>query len=245
MLKAEAIQKSFPTRGGELVVLRDVSLVLDAGHSAAILGPSGSGKSTLLNILGTLEPPTAGRVMLDECDPFALPERELARFRNRRVGFIFQDHHLLPQCSVLENVLLPTLAARDAHADEHEQRARALLERVGLADRLDHRPSELSGGERQRVALARALVNGPGLVLADEPTGNLDHATADRVGALLAELPREHGVMLVVVTHSAALAARFETRYELADGRLLPDPHGRHGRGTHDGPARPIRPWHT
>ncbi len=225
-LKAEALQKSYPMRSGPLVVLRDVSLALDAGASAAVLGPSGSGKSTLLNILGTLEPPTAGHVTLDGCDPFALPERELARFRNQQIGFVFQDHHLLPQCTALENVLLPTLAGHRAPApedtdkDDTAGRARELLRRVGLADRLDHFPAELSGGERQRVALARALINRPRLVLADEPTGNLDQATAERVGALLAELPREHGVILVVVTHSAALAARFDRQYELTDGTL-------------------------
>lgn len=218
MLKAESICKSFPTRAGELVVLRDVTLSLAPGQSVAILGPSGSGKSTLLNILGTLEPPTAGRVLLDDCDPFALPERELARFRNRRVGFVFQDHHLLPQCSALENVLLPTLPGRPVAGAE--ERARRLLERVGLAERMDYPPGELSGGERQRVALARALVNEPQLVLADEPTGNLDRATADRVGELLAELPRERGVILVVVTHSPTLAVRFERRYELVEGAL-------------------------
>ncbi len=219
MLEAEAISKSFPTRSGELVVLRSVSLRLSSGESAAILGPSGSGKSTLLNILGTLEPPTAGRVRLDDCDPFALPERELAHFRNRQIGFIFQDHHLLPQCSVLENVLIPTLAERPA-ADAVPH-ANQLLQRIGLADRLDHLPAELSGGERQRVAIARALINRPKLLLADEPTGNLDRATADRVGDLLAELPREQGVILVLVTHSEPLARRLEQKYDLVDGALL------------------------
>ena len=218
MLKADSLNKSFPTRAGELVVLRDVSLAIDAGHSAAILGPSGSGKSTLLNILGTLEPPTSGRVLLDNCDPFALSERGLARFRNQSVGFVFQEHHLLPQCSVLENVLIPTLAGD--HAADAEDCARRLLERAGLADRFDHVPAELSGGEKQRVALARALINQPRLVLADEPTGNLDRATADQVGELLAELPRAHGVILVVVTHSEMLAQRFETRFELSAGTL-------------------------
>ena len=224
MLKAESISKRFPTRKGELSVLRDVSLELERGQSAAILGPSGSGKSTLLNILGTLEPPSAGHVLLDDRDPFALPERELARFRNRLVGFVFQDHHLLPQCSVLENVLLPTLAgeARD-DANEH---ALELLDRVGLAGRLDHRPAELSGGEKQRVAVARALINHPTLLLADEPTGNLDRLTADRVGDLLIELPREHGVILVLVTHSETLADRFDRRYDLVDGTLVPRPGG-------------------
>jgi lipoprotein-releasing system ATP-binding protein len=220
MLKAESIQKRFPTRGDDLVVLRDVSLELRGGESAAIVGPSGSGKSTLLNILGTLEPPSGGRVLLDGRDPFTLAPRELARFRNRSVGFIFQDHHLLPQCSVLENVLLPTLTeARDA---DMAARARKLLEHVGLSARLEHRPAELSGGERQRVAIARALVNGPRLVLADEPTGNLDRQTAERVGDLLAGLHQDQELILLVVTHSAALAERFPRQYELVDGTLRP-----------------------
>jgi lipoprotein-releasing system ATP-binding protein len=218
MLKAEAIHKGYPTRAGTLTVLQGVSLTLEAGQSAAILGPSGSGKSTLLNILGTLEPPTAGRVTLDDCDPFALPEHELARFRNRRVGFVFQDHHLLPQCSVLENVLVPTLAG--GPTDGADRRARQLLDRVGLSQRLDHRPAELSGGEKQRVAIARALINQPRLILADEPTGNLDRATAEQVGALLAELPCEQGMILVVVTHSESLAGRFDRRYDLVAGTL-------------------------
>lgn len=220
MLNAEAIAKRFTTRSGELTILRDVSLRVDTGQAVAILGPSGAGKSTLLNILGTLEPPTAGRVLLDDRDPFELPERELARFRNRQIGFIFQDHHLLPQCSLLENVLLPTLAG-PASADVLS-RARRLIERVGLAERCDHRPAELSGGEKQRVALARALINQPRLVLADEPTGNLDHATARRIGDLLTELPAAHDAILVVVTHNADLAQRFDQQYELVDGTLRP-----------------------
>lgn len=220
MLKAESIHKRFPTRGEDLTVLRGVSLTLGVGESAAIVGPSGSGKSTLLNIIGTLEPPTAGQVVLDGCEPFSLSPNELARFRNRNVGFIFQDHHLLPQCSVLENVLLPTLA--QGHSEDMTARARELIERVGLADRLDHRPAELSGGERQRVAIARALVNHPKLVLADEPTGNLDRKTAERVGQLLAELHHDRALVLVVVTHSEALADRFTRKYELIDGTLTP-----------------------
>jgi lipoprotein-releasing system ATP-binding protein len=218
MLSAESIAKTYSTRAGPLIVLCDVSFALAPGQSAAILGPSGSGKSTLLNILGTLETPTAGRVTLDDCDPFTLPARELARFRNQQVGFVFQDHHLLPQCSVLENVLVPTLAG--GPADDAEPRARSLLQRVSLADRLDHRPAELSGGEKQRVTLARALINRPRLVLADEPTGNLDRATAEPVAELLATLPSEHNVILVVVTHSETLAGRFERRYDLVAGSL-------------------------
>jgi lipoprotein-releasing system ATP-binding protein len=220
MLKAESICKSYPTRAGELEVLRNVTLELAAGRSAAILGPSGSGKSTLLHIMGALESPTAGRVWLDDCDPFTLPERELARFRNRKIGFVFQDHHLLPQCSVLENVLVPTLAG--GPRDGAEERARHLLRQLGLSERLDHWPAELSGGEKQRVAMARALINQPRLILADEPTGNLDRATAEQVGELLATLPREQDVILVVVTHSESLARRCDQVYELAAGSLVP-----------------------
>ena len=219
MLEAESIHKWFPTRAGRLVVLRDVSLTLAAGESAAIMGPSGSGKSTLLNILGTLDTPSQGRVTLDGCDPFGLVEAELARFRNRRIGFVFQDHHLLPQCSVVENVLLPTLADRQGQSEI--ARARYLLERVGLLDRSDHRPAELSGGEKQRVAIARALIRRPTLVLADEPTGNLDRSAADNVADLLSELHQHEQTVLVVVTHSQRLADRFARVLDLADGSLV------------------------
>ncbi len=221
ILQAESIRKHYLTRGGDLVVLRDLSLTLEAGESVAIMGPSGSGKSTLLNIVGTLEAPSAGRVAIDGSDPFALPDRELARFRNRRIGFVFQEHHLLPQCSVLENVLLPTLV--DRAAEHAVERARRLLDRVGLSDRLDHRPPELSGGERQRVAIARALINQPALLLADEPTGNLDGRTADNVGDLLVEVYRDEGCALVVVTHSEPFAERFGSRLSLVDGTLVTD----------------------
>jgi len=220
MLAADAIEMTYATRAGELPVLRGVSLAMEPGESAAILGPSGSGKSTLLNILGTLEPPTSGRVRLDDTDPFSLSERALARFRARQVGFVFQDHHLLPQCSVLENVLVPTFAAGGGRGVAGH--ARALIERVGLGDRMTHRPGELSGGEKQRVALARALVNQPRLLLADEPTGNLDRTTARVIGDLLVELPREKNVILAVVTHSESLAERFGARFDLEDGRLIP-----------------------
>jgi len=218
MLEATRLCKSYPTRSGELAVVRDVSLALRRGDSAVIMGPSGSGKSTLLNMIGTLEPPTSGSVSIDGTDPFTLGERELARFRNRHLGFVFQEHHLLPQCSVIENVLLPTLAHRDN--PDRLDRARALLNRVGLSDRLEHRPPELSGGERQRVAIARALINEPSVLLADEPTGNLDRKTAETVADLMAEVHREEGVVLLVVTHSQQLAERFEKRWELVDGLL-------------------------
>src|SRR5262245_5914236 len=170
-LTVEHLTKDYPTRSGPLSVLRDVSLALDRGEALAVMGPSGSGKSTLLHILGTLDRPSAGDVRLDGKDPFALSEPQLADFRSRHIGFVFQDHYLLPQCSVLENVLIPTLVSHEDRG-QVEAWARQLLERVGLAQRLDHRPAELSGGERQRVAVARALIQHPALVLADEPTGN-------------------------------------------------------------------------
>jgi lipoprotein-releasing system ATP-binding protein len=218
-LSLENVTKQFPTRGEPLVVLRGVSLELASGQNVAIMGPSGSGKSTLLNILGTLEPPSGGRVLLDGDDPGTLKEPALAAMRNRKIGFVFQDHYLLPQCSVLENVLVPTIAA-GATPSETVERARDVLDRVGLGDRLEHRPAELSGGERQRAALARALINRPVLLLADEPTGNLDRTNAARIGELLLEVQKQEGMMLVVVTHSPQLASIMQRRMELEDGRL-------------------------
>ena len=218
-LLVENVGKQYPTRGEPLTVLREVSLSLQTGQNVAIVGPSGSGKSTLLSIIGTLEPPSEGRVVLDGQDPAALGEPQLAAFRNRRIGFVFQDHHLLPQCSVLENVLVPTIAGGPTRSESIE-RAHRLLDRVGLSQRLDHRPAELSGGERQRVALARALINQPTLLLADEPTGNLDRTTADRVGQLLLELQQQEQMMLIVVTHSQRLAALMGRRVELDEGRV-------------------------
>jgi lipoprotein-releasing system ATP-binding protein len=218
-LSVENVAKQFPTRTEPLEVLRGVSLELRCGENVAIMGPSGSGKSTLLNILGTLEPATSGRVVLDGLDTAALPESELAGLRNRKIGFVFQDHHLLPQCSVLENVLIPTIAHGPA-TPELVDRARTLIARVGLEARAEHRPAELSGGERQRAALARALIHSPVLLLADEPTGNLDRTNAARIADLLLELQGQEGTMLVVVTHSPALAARMTRKLELDDGRL-------------------------
>lgn len=218
-LHVHQLSKDYPTRSGPLLVLRDINFELNHGESLAVMGPSGSGKSTLLHILGTLDRPTSGSVQLEGKSPFTLAERELADFRNRHIGFIFQDHHLLPQCSVLENVLIPTLVASNSPADDASW-ARQLLERVGLSGRLDHRPAELSGGERQRVAVARALINHPILLLADEPTGNLDRHTAQTVGQLLLELHRQEQTMLVVVTHSFELARNFPRQVEMADGRL-------------------------
>jgi lipoprotein-releasing system ATP-binding protein len=186
------------------------------------MGPSGSGKSTLLHMLGTLDPPTSGTITLEGTNPFSLPEQQLASFRNRHIGFVFQDHHLLPQCSVLENVLVPTLVSRETKPAETEAYATQLLERVGLARRLYHRPAELSGGERQRVAVARALVLKPVLLLADEPTGNLDRTNAQAVGELLLGLHQQENNILVVVTHSSELAKLFPRRAEVNDGSLQP-----------------------
>jgi lipoprotein-releasing system ATP-binding protein len=221
LLIADTITKSYPTPRGDLQILKNVSLSIDSGDAVAIMGPSGSGKSTLLYILGVLDAPTSGTVTLDGQDPFALGEREQAAFRNRRIGFVFQDHSLLPQCSVLENVLAPTLVA-PSDDGRPDARARELLAQVGLGDRLEHRPGELSGGEKQRAALARALIRDPQLILCDEPTGNLDRASADTVASLLLDLHRKRNTILVVVTHSAALAERFPTRYEMNGGMLQP-----------------------
>jgi lipoprotein-releasing system ATP-binding protein len=221
-LFAQSLAKSYPTSGGgELAVLADVSLALEHGENVAVLGPSGSGKSTLLAILGTLERPTSGSLELAGSNPLALDDAALAAFRSRHVGFVFQDHHLLPQCTVIENVLVPLLADGAAAASDIK-RATHLLSRVGLGQRLNHRPAELSGGERQRAALARALIRQPTLLLADEPTGNLDRSTAAAIVELLLEVQREHNAVLVAVTHSVALAQRMQRRYELDAGRLAP-----------------------
>lgn len=219
-LTVDHVAKEFPTRAEPLVVLRDVSLSLAAGQSAAILGPSGSGKSTLLHIVGALDEPTSGSVTLAGENPFALDAAGLARFRNRNIGFVFQDHYLLPQLTVLENVLIPALAD-GAPSAEVQARAKDLLARVGLGERLDHRPAELSGGERQRTGVARALLLKPKLLLADEPTGNLDRTNATAIGKLLIEMQRAEQAMLLVVTHSQELAALVQQRYELNDGRLV------------------------
>jgi lipoprotein-releasing system ATP-binding protein len=209
-------------------VLSEVSFDLAPGEAAAIMGPSGSGKSSLLYILGGLEAPTSGTIALDGINPYTLAAAELAAFRNARIGFVFQDHCLLPQCTVLENVLIPTLVApaqggrtRGAGPTADDSaRARELVQQVGLADRIDHRPAQLSGGERQRVAIARALVRQPRLLLCDEPTGNLDRASADNVAAALLDLHRLQNTILIVVTHSAQLAERLPVRFDLLDRQL-------------------------
>ncbi len=218
MLEVNELTKHYATPRGPLSILSGVSLSLAPGDAFAVMGPSGSGKSTLLYIVGALEPPTSGSVRLNGQDPFRLGEKELAAFRNRQIGFVFQDHCLLPQCSVLENVLTPTLVTPPNPA--YRERARMLLDQVGLGKRLDHRPAELSGGEKQRVALARALIREPQLLLCDEPTGNLDRHSAESVGSLLLELHSKQKTALIVVTHSVELAARFPVRFELADGKL-------------------------
>ena len=218
MLDVIDLSKDYPTPRGPISVLSHVSLRLSRGDSIAVMGPSGSGKSTLLHILGALDTPTSGKVTLDGANPFELDDRALAEFRNEKVGFVFQDHCLLPQCSVLENVLTPTLVSKSKN-DLHAQ-ATSLLEQVGLSERIDHRPAELSGGEKQRVAIARALINEPVLLLCDEPTGNLDSKSAETVASMLLDLHARKKTILVVVTHSAELASRFPVRYEMIEQQV-------------------------
>lgn len=218
MLEIENLSKSYPSPQGILPVLSDISLTLRSGDAASVMGPSGSGKSTLLYILGALEPPTQGTVQLEGVNPFQLRELELSRFRNQKIGFIFQDHCLLPQCNVLENVLIPTLVAPGRI--DYRPRANELLEQVGLSDRLEHLPAELSGGEKQRVALARALICKPSLLLCDEPTGNLDRKSAESVTTLLLDIHRRESDILIFVTHNPELAARFPIRFAMHDLHL-------------------------
>ena len=218
-LIVDNVTKEYPTRSDPLVVLRGISFDLQSGRNLAIVGPSGSGKTTLLNLLGALESATSGTIRLDGQNPATLSDKDVSVFRNHKIGFVFQEHHLLPQCSVLENVLIPTIAGGGTKPSDID-RARGLLDRVGLGDLLDHRPAELSGGQRQRTAIARALIRLPVLVLADEPTGNLDQSTAAQVADLLLELQEAERNMLITVTHSAALSRRMQRRMELDDGRL-------------------------
>lgn len=219
-LLVERLSKTYPAPGEPIAVLRGIDLTLQPGESLAIVGPSGSGKSTLLNLIGGLDRPTGGRVIVDGEDITVMSELSLSKFRNRKVGFVFQDHHLLPQCSVLENVLIPCLA-EGTPRKEHLEWAEYLLDRVGLSRRSDHRPSELSGGERQRAALARALILRPVLILADEPTGNLDATSGKKVAELLLELHAENRAILITVTHSSMLASMLARRMQLEDGRLV------------------------
>lgn len=229
LLELTDVTRTFHAVGGgdAPVVLQGVSLSLEAGEALAIVGSSGAGKSTLLNIIGGLDRPTSGRVVLDGRDLAELDADELAGVRNRELGFIFQSHHLLPQCTALENVLVPTLVLADASARAAApERAKSLLQRVGLGQRIDHRPGQLSGGERQRVAVVRALINQPKLLLADEPTGSLDSVAAGDLGTLLLELNTEQEVALIVVTHSEELAARMGSVARIEDGRLAPVANG-------------------
>src|SRR5689334_10190197 len=224
LLKLEQVTKNYVAAAGAapVAVLRDLGFTIEAGESVAIVGPSGSGKSTLLNIIGTLDQPTNGRIWLDSQDLSRLDETQLAAIRNRQIGFVFQSHHLLPQCTVVENVLVPTIADKKSKTrDGAQARAEKLLQRVGLGERLHHRPGQLSGGERQRVAVVRALINQPKLLLADEPTGALDRASAESLAHLLVELNREENVTLIVVTHAQDLARQMRRVLELRDGQLV------------------------
>jgi lipoprotein-releasing system ATP-binding protein len=220
LLTLEKLHKTYPapTAGG-VPVLRDINLTVKAGETIAIVGPSGSGKSTLLNIIGTLDTPTSGHVRLEGIELHALPIREQARIRNEKIGMIFQLHHLLKQCNVLENVLIPVLVNRNPEGAE--QRAQSLLNKVGLSHRLTHRPGQLSVGEQLRVAVARAMINRPRLLLADEPTGSLDHSSAEQLADLMLTLNKQEGTALIVVTHSLSLANRMDKVYELLDGHLI------------------------
>lgn len=219
LLELSNVTKSYGSPGGvETPVLKGISLTVERGESLAIVGPSGCGKSTLLNIIGTLDRPTSGRVILEGKDVSSLAEAELAAIRSEVIGFVFQLHHLLPQCTILENVLVPTLVAKGR--PDGEARARTLLDRVGLSSRLSHRPAQLSGGECQRAAVVRALINRPRLLLADEPTGSLDRANAESLARLLVDLNREEGTALLLVTHAEDLAAEAGRVLELRDGRF-------------------------
>jgi lipoprotein-releasing system ATP-binding protein len=219
VLRLEKVSRDYGSAAGAIPVLRDVDLEVAAGQSLAITGPSGSGKSTLLNLMGTLDRPTAGRLFLEGRETAGRSERELCALRNRLIGFVFQFHHLLPQFTVLENVLIPAAIVRPRDPLVPD-RARRLLARVGLERRLTHRPGELSGGERQRVAVVRALINRPGLLLADEPSGSLDRVGSENLAELLAELHREEKLTLIIVTHSELLARHMERIFVLRDGRL-------------------------
>jgi len=219
-LQITDLHKEYPTPNEPLVVLRGINLALNPGDSLAILGPSGSGKSTLLNILGTLDTPTTGKVSFNGTDPFSLNPGALAHFRAQNIGFVFQDHHLLPQCTALENILLTKLASGKVTPDD-EKRSKDLLQKVGLTDRASHLPSELSGGERQRIAIARALMNKPTLLLCDEPTGNLDSRTSATIGQLILDLATANNAMIITVTHSPHLASVFAAQLHMQDGQLI------------------------
>jgi lipoprotein-releasing system ATP-binding protein len=218
MLLVNKLCKHYTVGNRQLPVLLDIDVSIGSGEAVSIVGPSGSGKSTFLYAMGALEPPTAGTVTLDGEDPYKMDANKLAAFRNRKIGFVFQDHHLLPQCNVIENVLIPTLVAPpDSSA---ESRARDLLEQVGLSSRIHHHPSELSGGEKQRVALARALIMQPRLLLCDEPTGNLDRDSTETIASLILEIHRNQKNILILVTHNLDVAGKCTAQYRLADMHL-------------------------
>jgi len=221
MLVISHVSKDYESPQGPIVILNDASLALGHGEAAAITGPSGSGKSTLLYMAGGLEPPTTGTVLINDTNPYTLTEADAAKFRGATIGFVFQDHCLLPQCTVLENVLAPTLIDDPAHAPVHLDRARTLLSQVGLEHRLTHRPAQLSGGEKQRVAIARALIRRPAVLLCDEPTGNLDQQNASLVADLLLSLHESTAMVLLLVTHSDTVASRFARRYTITHGRVV------------------------
>lgn len=214
------LTKQFPTPTGSLKILDGIDVQIQPGHNLAVVGPSGSGKSTFLHILGTLDQPSSGEVSILDQDPSSLTEHQLAEFRNRNIGFVFQDHHLLPQLTARENVVIPAIAQGKANPS-HRDRAAELLDSVGLKDRIDHRPAQLSGGERQRVAVARALMNQPAILLADEPTGSLDQINAEAIGQLLLDLQRQYEVTLVCVTHNDDLAKRFDQTFRLEQGKFV------------------------
>lgn len=218
LLKLSGVNKTYEGADGEAAVLKGVDLEIEAGETLAIVGPSGCGKSTLLNLIGTLDRPTSGEIFFEGRNLQELDESQLAQFRNQSIGFVFQLHHLLPQCTALENVLVPTLVNKEVK--EPQKRAVRLLERVGLAERMSYRPGQLSGGERQRVAVVRALINGPSLLLADEPTGSLSRKGAGELTQLMLELNREEGMTLILVTHSMSVAESMDRVLEIDDGVL-------------------------
>lgn len=222
-LEVQSINKVFQSGEDELKILDALDLEVRRGESVVIMGPSGSGKSTLLQILGTLDQPTEGKILLDGEDPSGLSDKALATFRNRKIGFVFQDHQLLPQCTAIENVLIPTLAEKTADRKAMADRAKKLLERVGLAERADHRPGRLSGGEKQRVAIARALIQEPAILLADEPTGSLDEKTGHRIADIFEKLLEDEEVALVIATHDQDFSRRFDRLLRLHEGKLQQD----------------------
>jgi lipoprotein-releasing system ATP-binding protein len=222
MINVSGVSKIYESPAGPVSVLNNLDLTVASGEAVSIVGPSGSGKTTLLNILGVLDSPTTGTIEIGGQNIAELDEAATANFRNRSIGFIFQLHYLLPQCSVLENILIPRLAGGwEESAADTKARAEVLLEDVGLKERMTHKPYQLSGGEQLRVAIARSLINEPKIILADEPTGSLDPATGEKVANLLIESNQGKGVALVVVTHNPGLAAKMEKTYQLADGKLV------------------------